>query len=829
MEHDAVLAVAAILVVGVAAQWIGWRIRVPAIVFLLTAGLIAGPITGLLDPDEMVGDLLFPFVSLAVAVILFEGALGLGVSGVRAAGRTVLMLLTVGAAITMVLTAVTARELLDIPWSLAWVLSGVLVVTGPTVIGPLIRSIGLRGRVASILEAEGTLIDPLGAILTVLLFQAFYETEPGRSLPVELVITLGIGIVIGLASAGLLTLALARFVLPDELHNVGTLTMVVVAFAVADVMRPEAGLVAVTVMGFALASQRRVEVLHVLEFNETLRTLFISGLFILLGARIQADTLRTLEWRNIAFLAVLVVAVRPIATLVSTLGAGLGRRDRLFIAATAPRGIVAAAVASIFSLRLAEQGAEGSQVLVSATFTVIFGTVMLSGLGARPLARRLGMSGDERSPVVVLGTNRVALGFAEVLEKHNAPVRLISLDRKEVGAARLSGHAALHGSVLDDGLWEEVRESGATTFAALTNSDEVNVLAVSPSGRAGRASQRLPGRPGSKGALPAPRLLGQRRPQDVRGRDLLDPGGEARGRLEVPRDAADRVLRRRRVPRRRAPTRSWSPPCAPMTSTWPMPTALWPCGPATSSSRSPPGMPTSRASPTSPRGPLHRPTSVGCPDDARRAGQDQPSARNTESEPRPTTRVQRRVPRSPCHCEREEPRRKLRLQQVEGSIGPDEGREHERCQRGGGDLSQHPPHTWRHVSQSVSRRHERRTHREGAHPGQEDRSPRGAHPPVPPATPSSLSIAAPATIPLNAPTMIDSGPTPSSSAATVTVPPTAAARTDGRLVRTGTSNTRNTSGTANSSGTESGNDAPINAPVRVLSCHAHHRVSPAPV
>ena len=478
MENsEVIVVVAAVLVIGVAAQWVGWRIRVPSIVFLLGAGLIAGPLTGWVDPDALFGELLFPFASLAVAVILFEGAFTLGARGVRVAGRTVWLLLSVGASITLVSTAVVARAVLDVQWSLAWVLAGVLVVTGPTVIGPIIRSIGLKGRVASILEAEGTLIDPLGAIVTVLLFRAFFEPGSGTPLAVELVLTLAIGIVTGVIAAWVLTLALARFLLPDELHNVTTLAMVIAAFAVADHFQPEAGLVATTAMGFVVASQRRVEVRDVLQFNETLRTLFISGLFILLGARIAPETLTTLEWRNLVFLGILVVAVRPLSVVLATIGSGLSRSERTFIAATAPRGIVAAAVASVFSLRLAEQDVDGAQVIVSATFTVIAGTVLLSGLGSRRLARALGLIDDTPAPVVILGTNPFGRVLGELLEDNGTPVRLVSLDRTEVAAVKLSGLPALHGSVLDDELWAEIAETGASAFIAVSSSDEVNVLA----------------------------------------------------------------------------------------------------------------------------------------------------------------------------------------------------------------------------------------------------------------------------------------------------------------------------------------------------------------
>ncbi len=387
------------------------------------------------------------------------------------------LLLTLGAAVTVGLGAVLARQVLDVPWSLAWLLASVLVVTGPTVIGPLVRALGLKGRLASILEAEGTLIDPLGAILSVLVFQAFYENEAGGNLPLEMLATLGLGAAIGAVGAWLLTLALARFIVPDELHNVFTLAVVIAVFAAADHLQPEAGLVAVTVMGFVVASQQRVEVRHVLEFNETLRILFISSLFVLLGARIASDTLRQVEWQNLAFLALLIVVVRPLSVALSTLGSGLSRAEKLFMAATAPRGIVAAAVASIFSLRLAEQEQPGSQVLVSATFTVIAGTVLLSGLGARPLARRLGLISETIAPVVILGTNQVAVGLAQAFGRRDMPVRLISLDRREVSSARLSGLVAVRGSVLDERIWHQIDADGAATFVALTGNDEANAIA----------------------------------------------------------------------------------------------------------------------------------------------------------------------------------------------------------------------------------------------------------------------------------------------------------------------------------------------------------------
>ncbi|MDH4171903.1 MAG: cation:proton antiporter, partial [Acidimicrobiia bacterium] len=499
MHNELILVVAGVLAGGVIAQWLGWRLRVPAIVFLLAGGLIAGPVTGALNPDDTFGELLFPSVSLAVAVILFEGALGLGWKGVRSAGNTVWLLLTVGAAITLAGTGVAARYILDIDWDLAVLLAAVLVVTGPTVIGPIVRSIGLHGRLGALLESEGTLIDPIGAILTVLVFEAAFATHGGAAdIATAIFPTFGAGAVIGLTGAVLLIVAFRRFLVPDQLHNVTTLATVIVCFAAANELRDEAGLVAVTVMGIALASQTHVPVRHVLEFNETLRIVFISGLFVLLGARIEADTLREFEWRNIAFLVALVVIVRPLSIWLSTMRSGLARNERVFLALTAPRGIVAASIASVFSLQLADLGVENSQILVSATFTVIAGTVLLSGFGSRPLAVRLGLVEPGRDIIIVLGANPVARAIATALGTQGAPVRLVDLDRRELAAARMTGLLAHRGSVFADETWDQVGLHNAACFIAVTPSDELNTIAARHAAAAlGRKQvfQIPPGRP----------------------------------------------------------------------------------------------------------------------------------------------------------------------------------------------------------------------------------------------------------------------------------------------------------------------------------------------
>jgi hypothetical protein len=361
--------------------------------------------------------------------------------------------------------------------------------------------------VASILEAEGTLIDPLGAILAVLFFEGFFEEEVTGPWPLELLGTLLVGAVAGGLGAALIVWAFSRYLVPDQLHNVMTLATVLTVFAVADHLQPEAGLVAVTLMGVGIASRGSVSVEHVLEFNETLRTLFIAGLFILLGARIAPDTLAGLGWKNAAFLLVLVVLVRPLSAVVSTIGSGLGAGERAFIALTAPRGIVAASIASVFSLRLTEQDVDGAQVLVAATFTVIAGTVLLSGVLARPLARRLGLIDDASFRTVILGSNRMARELAGTLASLGSPVTLIGVDRRNLGSARMEGLTTQYGSVVDDETWESARVHTAGVFVAMSSREEINTLAARRAAQViGRRNvfQLVPGRRRGGRGVPAP-------------------------------------------------------------------------------------------------------------------------------------------------------------------------------------------------------------------------------------------------------------------------------------------------------------------------------------
>ncbi|MEN0021412.1 MAG: cation:proton antiporter, partial [Planctomycetota bacterium] len=340
-----------IVVLGVAAQWLAWRVRVPSILLLLASGLVVGPVaawlTGeaLLDPDSIIGeDLLLSLVGISVGLILYEGGLSLRFREIAGTGGAVWRLVSIGAVATWVLAGLSAWWLLDMPPAIATLLGGIMVVTGPTVVGPLISHIRPRGPSAAVLRWEGIVIDPVGALAAVLVYEAILAvnaadgTAAAGAMAVAMAIatTVVVGGGLGLLAAWLLAIAMQRYWIPEHLQNPVSLLLVVAIFVAADTVQKESGLLATTVMGIALANQRRANVGHILEFKENLRILLISALFVVLGARLAPDDLRLIDWPAAVFVATLIFIVRPVSVWLSTIGVGFDLRQRLFIAWLAP-------------------------------------------------------------------------------------------------------------------------------------------------------------------------------------------------------------------------------------------------------------------------------------------------------------------------------------------------------------------------------------------------------------------------------------------------------------------------------------------------------------
>lgn len=481
MSEHLLIGLASIIVLGVAAQWLGWRLHLPSILLLLIFGIIAGPVTGILNPDRLFGDLLFPLVSVSVAIILFEGGLSLRIAELRGAGKVVRNLTTIGILITWVLTTVIAYYVVGIEFMPALLLGAILVVSGPTVIIPLLRQVRPLGNVGSIVKWEGIVNDPIGAILAVLVFETILAgglKEATTLAMLGIVKAVVFGGLIGLLGAIVIVLLLKRFLVPDFLQNPAALMIVVICYAASNTLQPESGLLAVTIMGIALANQRFVSIRQIIEFKENLRVLLISSLFIILAARLPVEELGFSGAQNWVFVGLLIIVVRPVTVFVSTLRSGLRWNERLFLAWMAPRGIVAAAVASVFAIRLIEHGLPAFGGLVPLTFLVIIGTVAVYGLTAPYAARWLKVARPNPQGVLFAGAQSWAREIAETLKSEGFQVALIDTNWYNVTSARSAGLSAYYANVLSENLLYDLQLHDIGRMLALTPNDEINSLAA---------------------------------------------------------------------------------------------------------------------------------------------------------------------------------------------------------------------------------------------------------------------------------------------------------------------------------------------------------------
>jgi NhaP-type Na+/H+ or K+/H+ antiporter len=482
---DIMLGLAALLVLGMAAQWIAWRLKLPSILLLLLFGFFAGPHWFDLGIADLVRrELLFPVVSLSVALILFEGGMTLKLTDLKKHGRVVLRLISVGALVTWVLATLAAWSLAGFDFELALLLGAILTVSGPTVVLPLLRHINPRGRSGSILTWEGIAIDPVGAVLALLVYEGLVSTggwgqDTGHAL-VGLLKTAAIGGAGGLAGGWLLVQMLRRYWIPDHLHIPVTLALVVAVFSGTNALQHECGLLAVTVMGIYAANQSHVSVHHILEFKENLRVLLLSSLFILLAARLATtegmEALGSLDMGVIAFLAALILVVRPLAVWFSTRGSQLSREEKIFLAWLCPRGIVAAAVASVFGFQLTERGYAGAELLMPVTFVVIVGTVVVYGLTSGPVARRLGLAIPNPQGVVFVGASSWVRELAKALQGEGIQVLLVDANRRNVREARLAELPTHRGNALEEEVGHSLDLFGMGRVLAVTPNDEVNTL-----------------------------------------------------------------------------------------------------------------------------------------------------------------------------------------------------------------------------------------------------------------------------------------------------------------------------------------------------------------
>lgn len=488
-DADLGVGLAAVVVFGVGAQLLASRIQVPAILLLLLGGVVAGPVLEIVDPDELLGDLLFPAVSLAVGILLFEGGLGLRWAELERHGRgPIIRLITVGVLVTWVIGGVAAYLLIDVDRNAAVLLGAILVVSGPTVVLPLLRFARVREPVNGILRWEGIFIDPVGATLAIVVLDAVIENEGTGASFERILTTSGAGTVAGLLGAGILTLLFNRHWVPDHLHNPFTLALVVAAFAGADLVRPEAGLFATTVMGVALANQRWAPIAHIREFEENLGSLILAGLFIVLGARVDTDQLLDYLPESVALAVILIVVARPAAVYLSTVGSGLSFVERAYLACMSPRGIVAAAVSALFAIELEEVG-QPVEALAPVTFIVIVTTVLFSAIASRVGARRFRVARPAPKGVAFVGGPDWALDLAAWLADHEVPALVITTDPLEVEAATRKGVLSFQGSLDSEDLLMAMDSVGVKIVVGVSRFQEVNSLVIERAAEAiGRAN-----------------------------------------------------------------------------------------------------------------------------------------------------------------------------------------------------------------------------------------------------------------------------------------------------------------------------------------------------
>lgn len=476
---DPALTVAIALAAGMLAQSVARHLRLPGIVLLLATGVLLGPdVLGWVRPEAVAGGVPM-LVGFAVAIILFEGGLNLNLSRLKRQATVIRRLVTWGALITAAGAGLGAYGLLDWDWRLAVLFGALMVVTGPTVVTPLLRRIRLQQRVATVLEWEAVLIDPLGAILAaVTLDVVLHPSALGLGVGLlEFGVRLGAGTLIGVAGGVLIAGALRlRHLVPEGLENVLTLSLVLVLYQVADLVQAESGILAVTVAGLVVGNVRTHGLRDLMEFKEQLTVLMIGVLFVLLAASVRLEDVRSLGWAGVLVVLLLMLVVRPVQVAICSLGTELSWRERLFVSWMAPRGIVAAAVASLFATVLTDAGVEGGAAFRAMVFLVIAATVLLQGLTGGPLAQWLRLRRPRDNGHVILGADALGRTLAGLVQESGDEVVLIDANPDHCEEARRQGFQALLGSGASEAVQLRADMESRAGALAVTANEEANFL-----------------------------------------------------------------------------------------------------------------------------------------------------------------------------------------------------------------------------------------------------------------------------------------------------------------------------------------------------------------
>ncbi|WP_298917842.1 cation:proton antiporter [uncultured Algimonas sp.] len=486
-------------VLGIGAQWLAWRLQRPAIVLMALAGLIFGPLLGAvlqlniphqiasviglfrLDPVNDFGELYRPLIGLSVAIILFEGGLNLRFRDLGNARNAVLRLVFLGGPIAWALGAAACYYIVGLPLLISVMVGGLFVVTGPTVIMPLLRQAHLKNRPANVLKWEGIVNDPVGALFAVIGYEIIVFQLTGVSAAAifgRLAFAAIFGIVVGILSGYAMAWSFRRGHIPEYLKAPVVLAWVLAVYVLSNKLADETGLLTVTALGMTMANLKFAAQVEMRRFKETITIILVSGVFVILTATLTPAILQAflLEWRVWAFVGIMMLLVRPIAVMLSTLWSGLDWRESLLVALIAPRGIVAVAVAGLFAAELQALGLDQGALFVPLAFALVFATVLFAGFFIGPLAKALGQSSGGGDGVLIVGANPWSLGLAKALRDMDVHVLIADTNWRRLRAARLDGHNTFFGEVLSENADYSLDHSQFNYLIAATPNDAYNAL-----------------------------------------------------------------------------------------------------------------------------------------------------------------------------------------------------------------------------------------------------------------------------------------------------------------------------------------------------------------
>ncbi len=469
---------ALLMVFGIGAQWVAWRFHIPAIVLLSLAGLLVGPVLGILRPSETLGDAYQPLIKLAVAAILFEGGLSLRFAELKQSAAVVFRLTTIAVALSLTLTAWVAHTVVGMAWAVALVFGAITVVTGPTVILPLLRQAKLKRRPAAFLKWEGIVNDPTGAVLAVVMFDYTVGSTSGDMSGTLSHLAAGVGTALLLGGGGGWALGRAFLAgwVPEYLKGAVALAAAIGAYALANYVLEEAGLIAATAMGVVLGNMNLPSMGEIRRFKEYVAVLLVSGVFLLLTADLDPHILAALDWRSAVLIVAVVFLVRPAVVWLSTVGAAMSREERTLLGWIAPRGVVAAAVAGVFAPLLTERELAGAELLLPLVFVLIFTTVVLHGFSLGWLARRLELSARRQGGLIIAGASAWSSGLAAKLHEQEVPVIVADSAWHRLRSARQAGVPVYFGELLSEHAEHAFELDTFGSLLATSNNDAYNAL-----------------------------------------------------------------------------------------------------------------------------------------------------------------------------------------------------------------------------------------------------------------------------------------------------------------------------------------------------------------